>query len=1170
MTDRIKLTLMILGLSFVSALANPPDFLHNAKIKSVNRRTQTQQIDFAKEGRLPVREFFSHYKQAMALPAAMNFEAQREIRDELGEQHIRYNLTYKGIPLADKTYILHVKNGRVFRSNGDVVRNLKLDTHPAIDKATALRRALAHIHARRYMWQSPKNESFIKKEQNDPSASFFPKGRLVITTGRKAGQSGNPHLAWRFDIYAQVPLSRQWVDVDAHDGSIINVISRIETGDIRTHGQSQYDGMVPITVSDKDFPVRENAHWHISRHSAYGGSGTSWWMADSALGDSGGYSNGWYQTLDSDPVTLNGDSLTLSFVQRYAVETPGGEPAGYDAWDGVNVRISTDSGRTWQVLQNPTPAYSDSSLYSFGEEHGEGKGIPGWTGENRNWHPVRFDLSAYRGKTVQIRFAFASDPGYSTTDGDRSLFGWQVDNIRIGNSQAILFSNTGESKGFTAAVREIIIAGNYRLRRASAPGIMTFTSKNTTTYSLAEDIVSDDSLFNSPGVGAGVSAQWIAEEVFTYYRTEHNRNSYDNLGGRILSYVHYDDNYNNAFWDGSRMTFGDGANNQSPLTGVDITAHEMTHGVTEYSAALIYQDESGALNESFSDIFGTAVEFYVKPDKANWLIGEDVGAFRSMSHPESYGDPNTYGGKNWHGNGGTDNGGVHTNSSVQNKWFYLLAAGDAGTNDNGDAYDVTGIGIRDAAKIAYRNLTVYLTPGSQYTDARQGSIMAARDLFGENSEAYFSTIAAWNAVGVYDPPANATLVAPGSVVLSRTELGHTSDTLHVFISNGGIDTLQIKDIRPDNPHFKLAATFHFPLALPYADSLDIPLVFSPDSEKTFHGQLHIFANDTVGLNLEGRGYIVHAVTALLRYGLSGDALFTIDDAGSAAKIGPTGQNTIRDMAVRPSDYILIGVAPADTLTAFYRINAKSGEPFYLQTIPGYFDKVIFETGSDQPLVLNSQRGVLYRINLSLATADSIGNTGLGNIAGLAVNPLDNMLWAALSNGTLYTIDPQNAQATQITVLDQDQIRAIAFDGNGQLFAINEATELLKVNIRLGSAASLGTTGQALIALRIADAHATVTKKLPALLPLQFSLGQNYPNPFNPLTHIRFALPQSGAVTLTVYDMTGRVVATLVNGYKAAGRYDVTFDGSGLASGSYIYRLQAGNKFVQTKKLLLVK
>ena len=91
----------------------------------------------------------------------------------------------------------------------------------------------------------------------------------------------------------------------------------------------------------------------------------------------------------------------------------------------------------------------------------------------------------------------------------------------------------------------------------------------------------------------------------------------------------------------------------------------------------------------------------------------------------------------------------HTNSGVQNFWFYLLSVGGSGVNDNGDPYSVTGIGISDAEKIAYRNLTVYLTPTSNFHNSRAGSINAAEDLFGLGSQQYFSVIDAWNAVGVY-------------------------------------------------------------------------------------------------------------------------------------------------------------------------------------------------------------------------------------------------------------------------------------------------------------------------------------------------------------------------------------------------------------------------------------
>ena len=191
--------------------------------------------------------------------------------------------------------------------------------------------------------------------------------------------------------------------------------------------------------------------WHLSDWDAYGGSGMSWWMADPTLGDSGGYNNSWYQVLDTDPIALSGTGLQLSFYQRHSCETPGGEPTGYDGWDGMNVRISTDGGSTWAVLTNPTPAYTATSLYSFGDEHGEGTGIPGWNGLQDAWILTTFDLSAYDGQSVNIRFAFASDGSYSTADGDPSYFGWEVDDIMITNSSSTLFSNDGTSSQMTAS-----------------------------------------------------------------------------------------------------------------------------------------------------------------------------------------------------------------------------------------------------------------------------------------------------------------------------------------------------------------------------------------------------------------------------------------------------------------------------------------------------------------------------------------------------------------------------------------------------------------------------------------------------------------------------------------------------------------------------------------------
>ena len=293
-------------------------------------------------------------------------------------------------------------------------------------------------------------------------------------------------------------------------------------------------------------------------------------------------------------------------------------------------------------------------------------------------------------------------------------------------------------------------SGPYRLRQtADGNGIQTFDMNNGTNYNNAVDVTSSSTSFTSNPTG--VQAHFGAERTHKYFSQKHGRNSYNNAGAIIKSYVSYSSNYVNAFWDGSRMTYGDGDGvNYGPLVSLDICGHEIAHGVTEYSANLVYSYQSGALNESFSDIFGESIEKFASGTN-DWLMGDDIGAaLRSMSNPNAYGDPDTYLGTNWYSGSG-DNGGVHINSGVQNFWFYILTVGKSGTNDLGNSYNVTGIGMDKAAAIAYRNLTVYLNSNSQYSDARNGAIQAARDLYGADSPEEIANTNAWYAVGVGAP-----------------------------------------------------------------------------------------------------------------------------------------------------------------------------------------------------------------------------------------------------------------------------------------------------------------------------------------------------------------------------------------------------------------------------------
>ncbi|KGX92450.1 peptidase M4 [Pontibacillus halophilus JSM 076056 = DSM 19796] len=245
--------------------------------------------------------------------------------------------------------------------------------------------------------------------------------------------------------------------------------------------------------------------------------------------------------------------------------------------------------------------------------------------------------------------------------------------------------------------------------------------------------VDSNNAFTSSSQGADVDAHAHAGIVYDYFLNTHNRNSYNGNGASIISTVHYGSNYNNAFWNGSQMVYGDGDGSLfSPLSGsLDVVAHELAHAVTEYTANLEYRNQSGALNESFSDVFG----YFVEPN--DWDLGEDVytpgkagDALRSLSNPERYGQPAHMDDFYYTS---SDNGGVHTNSGIPNKAAYLT---------------IQSIGKTKAEKIYYRALNTYLSKRSDFSDARAALLQSTADLYGTGSD-YNAVKNAWDSVGVY-------------------------------------------------------------------------------------------------------------------------------------------------------------------------------------------------------------------------------------------------------------------------------------------------------------------------------------------------------------------------------------------------------------------------------------
>ncbi|MBD3636290.1 MAG: M4 family metallopeptidase [Crocinitomicaceae bacterium] len=541
-------------------------------------------IKFYEAKAIDLDHFTGWASKNLELDPNMGFKLLSTERDQLGQVHYRYQQTYFGKPVEGTMWILHTKGDKINSMNGLIYPSLNVSNNAGLAENTAMNKAVDFVGANTYKWELPEEEAHLKREQNDPNATYYPHGELVFVSEGAALTPESFRLAYKFNIYAHQPVSRSEIYVDASNGSILFTNEVFHHADAVGTAQTGYSGS---------------------------------------------------QTITAD---------------------------------------------------------------SFG--------------------------------------------------------------------------------------------GSFRLRESGrGNGINTYDMNTGTSYGASVDFTDNDNLWTNANPELdeyATDAHWGAEMTYDYFWLEHNRNSIDGNGFTLNSYVHYDNNYANAFWDGQRMTYGDGNTTYNPFTAIDITGHEITHGLTNFTANLVYSAESGALNESFSDIFGAAIEQYALPTNYDWLMGEDIGApLRSMSDPNSMGDPDTYFGNNWASLTGPDNGGVHTNSGVQNYWFYLLVEGGTGTNDNADNYSVNGIGWTEAGQIAFRNLTVYMTPSSDFAEARFYAIQSAIDLFGGCTPQVESCTNAWYAVGVgpayvasvvadMNAPITASCQAPFTVDFSNLSINGTT------------------------------------------------------------------------------------------------------------------------------------------------------------------------------------------------------------------------------------------------------------------------------------------------------------------------------------------------------------------------------------------------------------
>ena len=329
---------------------------------------------------------------------------------------------------------------------------------------------------------------------------------------------------------------------------------------------------------------------------------------------------------------------------------------------------------------------------------------------------------------------------------------------------------------------------------------------------------SNDAVLNAAHDGAGIT--------YDYYLSRHGRDSYNGAGAALKSTVHHQNNYVNAFWNGTQMVYGDGNGvDASPLTVLDVIGHELTHAVTEYSSGLIYQNESGALNEAMSDIFGAAIEAYRDGAvSANtWLIGEECwtpatpgDALRYMNDPATATSDRDYYPTRYTGT--SDNGGVHWNSGIANLAFYLAVMG--GQHPRGKTSNVVPALSADplesidmGAKIFYRANTACLGASSKFADARACTISAANTLYG--AAAATSITEAWTAVGVAAAPTysllnqvnsisvgskkwstNYTVTTPAGSKAVKVEISGGTGDADLYVRFGSTPTLSSFTCRP--------------------------------------------------------------------------------------------------------------------------------------------------------------------------------------------------------------------------------------------------------------------------------------------------------------------------------------------------------------------------------------
>ena len=410
---------------------------------------------------------------------------------------------------------------------------------------------------------------------------------------------------------------------------------------------------------------------------------------------------------------------------------------------------------------------------------------------------------------------------------------------------------------------------------------------------------------------------------------------------------------------------------------------------------------------------------------------------------------------------------------------------------------------------------------------------------------------------------------------------NNTDTLSLKLFNFGSTVLTISALSITSTNFTITSAPGLPANLNFQDSVTIKVLCVPHSPGFINDTLKITSNDPTNtvkrIKLKCKGFIINPTAAGTLYGVAGEfesgALLNINTtSGTGTTIGPTLFPQLYGVSIRKSNGVMYGTYQTGNSTQIVRINSVQGDAYLTATAPVQNVRAIAWDNSDN-LFLGVVTGNIYRYNIVTGDTVFVGSSGITDLYGLAINPVNNQLWGLSITSGLYKINKTNGTSTLVSNMGLDITSGITFSSDGKLFVTTGIASILsdlyRVDTLNGTPTLIGPTGKKGINGLAISPNPIGIEPISNIIPDKFELYQNYPNPFNPDTKIKFDVAKTGIVKIKIYDVTGRLVESLIDQNMNPGKYSAVWNAVNYPSGVYFYRIEAVG-YTISKKMILLK